>query len=170
MRSSAKHALAMALALVSAPALACEYVTPHFDLCSEGTPWADGTWENGGNSAQLQVGDVEYEAYEPFYGSDEQRSLAAALDHILRRIDGRSPRTHHQRDRLATASLKIVRSIDTVAFTMRPAKMVVMMIASGGGHRVSLTLEAPEGTPVEDLDRLSRDYAALIVPTTRKTD
>ncbi len=153
-----------ALALLPGAATACDYLTEHFEICSEGTPWATGTWENGGDSSTLYLGKIGFEGYEGYIGSDKQRTLRGALDLFLRETADNRTRVHHLRDKFSTADLKIVRSIDTEKYGDNAPQVWAVMIAQAGKQRIELRLIAPADTPLADVERLSRDYAALIRP------
>jgi hypothetical protein len=149
-------------------ALGCDYLTHHFEHCIEGTPWAQGVWEQGGDSATLHLDNIEYEGFEQFIGSDEQTSLRGALDLLLRKTSDRHPeRKTVQRDKFSTADLKIVRIIVTdVDYKGQPRINTWMIAQAPDRTRIMLSVRAPIGTDVAEMDRLSRAYAALVKPRT----
>jgi hypothetical protein len=156
---------ALALSILPVSGQACEDLTQHFELCSEGTPWAAGRWENGGDSATLYLGTIGFEGYEQYIGSDKATSLRGALDLFLRETAENRTRQNHVRDKFSTADLKIVRSIDTEQYKADDPTLWVVMIAQAADKtRIELSLTAPQDTPVADLDRLSREYAARVRP------
>jgi hypothetical protein len=159
-------ALAAFTALLPLAANACEYLTEHFELCSEGTPWASGRWENGGDSATLYVGDVGYEGFEDYLGYDLTQPMDRQLQGIFTAMNDGSDTKVLQQDRLASTDLALVRMIFD---RINPARtdereLRVTMIAEAAGARIMLNVVAPPDTALADVDRLSRDYVALIQP------
>lgn len=161
----ARWLLAAGLAIAPLPVLACEHLTRQFELCSDSTPWASGRWENGGDSATLYVDGIGFEGFEEYIGSADSTSLNGAMKRLLRETAEVLTRDGHLRDSFSTAHLTIERSIATEQFQTNAPEVKVLMIAEGStGARIALTLRAPEGTSVAEMDRLSRDYAALVRP------
>ncbi len=164
-------AAALALA-VPGPVLACEYLTKHFELCPEGTPWATGRWENGGDSATLYVGDIGYEGYEDYRYHDPAKTIYAEMDTRNAEPSRQSQTVTLKADRLAAADMAFVRIIEQVSNKSIGTEVWVTMIAEDTrdpqkqGARILLQLRAPADTPVERVERLSREYAALVWPRT----
>jgi hypothetical protein len=155
---------AMAL-LLPGPALACDYLTQHFEHCFETTPFAEGVWDQGGDSATLYLDKIGFEGFEDYIGHGKSTSLRGALDLLLREMSDNKTSKNHLRDRFSTSSLKIVRSIDTEQWKNDPPQIRVMMIAQAADRsRISLSVTAPADTPIAELDHLSRAYAALVRP------
>lgn len=149
--------------LLPGPVLACDYLTQHFEHCIETTPFAEGVWEQGGDSATLYLGQIGFEGYEDYIGHSKSTSLRGALDFLLRETSENRTRENHLRDRFTTDDLKIVRSIDTSQWKDNAPQVWVTMIAQAPDRsRIELTVKAPVDTPIDELDRLSRSYAALV--------
>ncbi len=159
--------IACAIAMLTATsAFGCERLTPHFSLCAEGTPWADGRWENAGDSATLYVGEIGFEGYEDYPETGSGKSLEAELAQSTARWSDSATTTvqFHLGDHLRTPALNIYRNIATVTFETYKPNLWVTMVASGGGHRIMLTVQAPVDTGLDQIDALSRQYAGLIQP------
>jgi hypothetical protein len=153
----------IALGLTS-QAQACDYLTEHFELCAEGTDWANGTWEQGGDSATLYLGKIGFEAFEDYLGHDATQTIGAELNTVMASWADTAKIDHHSRDSLKTPDLKIVRTIDTLAFSGDAPTLRVTMIAVSHRQRIMLMVSAPPDTPLDTLDKLSQAYAGLIRP------
>jgi len=153
---------------VPGPVLACEYLTKHFELCAEGTPWATGRWENGGDSAMLYVGEIGYEGFEDYRSHDPAKSIYQEMDDAKRS----SPNdvVILKSDRLAAADMAFARTISRETSDSFGTEVWVTMIAEDirdpqtQGARILLWLRAPADTDVDEVERLSREYAALVWP------
>jgi hypothetical protein len=148
----------------SAYAEACQYLTSKFELCTEGTPWANGEWVQGGDSATLIVDGVEYEGFFPYLDHDPALTPSAELDHLARNWGDETKVKTHQRDRLRSDTLAIERVIQTIRFESRQPELRVTMIAEAGDQRILLMVRAPSGTSIDRIDELSRLYAGLVRP------
>jgi hypothetical protein len=158
--------LAASTALQPLASNACEYLTQHFELCSEGTPWATGRWENGGDSATLYVGDIGYEGFENYLGYDLTQPMDRQLQTLFTAMNDGSDAKVLQQDRLASSDLALVRVIFD---RINPARtdereLRVAMIAEAAGARIMLDVIAPPDTSLADVERLSRAYVALVQP------
>jgi hypothetical protein len=161
--------LALALALPG-PALACEHLSEHYELCSEGTPWETGDWVNGGDSATLTVGGIEYEGFEDYGSHDPAKTIYAEMDDLVRGRTEIGEVVPLMADRLLAADMAFARVIHKGTFGSFGTHIWVFMIAEDirdpqkAGARILLLMRAPADTPLPDLDRLSREFAALVYP------
>jgi len=159
--------IGLALA-VSGPVQACEYLTKHFELCAEGTPWATGRWENGGDSAMLYVGEIGYEGFEDYQSHDPAKSIYQEMDDAKRSSPNEV--VILKSDRLAAADMAFARTISRETSDSFGTEVWVTRIAEDirdpqkQGARTLLLLRAPLDTPLADVERLSREYAALVYP------
>lgn len=143
---------------------ACEYLTQHFELCDEGTPWANGTWEQGGDSATLHLDGVAYDSFEDYLGRDDAQLPQANLKYLMTHWAEDAKVVNHGNDTLPHPDMPVLRTINTITFPNDPPQLRVTMIAHANGERILMMLRAPSDMPVEQIDQLSRDYAALVRP------
>jgi hypothetical protein len=161
--------LALALALPG-PVIACEYLTQHYELCPEGTPWANGRWENGGDSATLYVGKIGYEGFEDYRYHDPDKTIYQEMDDRTQDPERPNVVVALKADRLAAQDMAFVRVIERVTSDSFGTEVWVTMFAEdtrdapNPGARILLQLRAPADTPVDKVDRLSREFAALVWP------
>jgi hypothetical protein len=154
---------AMALAVPGA-AQACQYLTSHFELCDEGTPWANGTWEQGGDSATLHLDGVKYDSFEEYLGRDDAQLPEANLTYLMTHWAEDAKVVNHLYDSLPHPDMPVLRTINTITFPNDPPQLRVTMIANAKGERILMMLRAPGDLSVDQIDTLSRDYAALVRP------
>lgn len=162
--------LALAALPLAGPALACEYLTEHFELCLEGSPWAGGRWENGGDSATLYIRDERYapelsfEGFEDYYGKDRRKALSGDLAAVTEATGSDETRVEMDRDRFRTADLKVVRVVNMTSFAGDAPHLVVEMIAAAKGERIFILMNGPSDVPVPEMKAISQDMAARIHP------
>ena len=154
---------ALALVLPNA-AQACQYLTSHFELCDEGTPWANGTWEQGGDGATLHLDGVKYDSFEDYLGRDDAQLPEANLEYLMTHWAEDAKVANHANDTLPHPDMPVLRTINTITFPNDPPQLRVTMIAHAKGERILMMLRAPGDMPVDQIDQLSRDYAALVHP------
>lgn len=163
--------LALALALPG-PAVACEYLTKHYELCSEGTPWETGDWVSGGDSATLTVNGIGYSGYEDYRTYDPELTIYAEMDLLVQSRSNIGKVVPLMADRLMAVDMAFARMIHRGTFKYLGTEIWVFMIAEDirdpqkGGARIQLTMRAPKNTPLKVVDRLSREFAALVYPRT----
>jgi hypothetical protein len=155
---------AVTVLCLGSPAIACEYMTTHFQICTEGTPFATGVWEQGGDSSTLYLGEIGFQGFEDYIGQDNGQDHDSQLNRLVASSTESGTVDHHSRDKLTMPDLRIVRSIDTIAFPDTKPILRVTMIAASITDSILLMIEAPADTPLDAIDQLSRDYAALIRP------
>ncbi len=157
-----RAALAAAVAaMMPGMATACAYLTQHFELCTEGTDWAKGRWEQGGDSATLYLGKIGYEGFEEYLAHDPKLSIEAELAAGLAGVHEVAPVAPIERDRPAHPTLSVVRSIDMVTFNEKP-ELRVTMIADAGTERIMIMVRAPADTPLDTIRMLSQGYLELV--------
>jgi hypothetical protein len=149
-------------------AFGCDDLTQHFNHCIEDTPWAQGVWEQGEASASPDLDTTAYEGFAQFTGSDKQTLRRAALDLLLRQtIDQHPERKTPLRDERATQDLRIVPVIPTDVGHLGQQLINAGTIAQApDNQRIKLSVRAPIGTALVEMDRLSRTHSALVKPLT----
>ena len=105
----------LAIALPQA-ARACQYLTQHFELCDEGTPWANGTWEQFGDGATLHLDGVAYDSFEDYLGRDDAVPPEANLKFLMTHWDEDAQVLNHQTDTLSHPDMPVLRTINTITF------------------------------------------------------
>lgn len=157
---------ALALALWPGAALACDGITRHFVLCSDGTPWAGAEWDQFGDGVTVRLGALEFDSVEDWAGRHEGEAptVEAALARVLADPDPEDKVVDDLRDGIETPHLRIARAVQGITFAGDPPVRRAWMLAEGGGHRVLLILTGPGEMGPADLDRASREVAALVRP------
>lgn len=143
----------------------CPGLSRHFDFCDAGTDWAAGDWEQFGDGATLHLGDWDFDFAEDWAGRHafEAPTIAAALQALSDDGRGERARVDHLADAFATPDLSVVRQVQTLTFEDETT-LRATMIAEGGGQRILLMLNAPPETPIDLMERRSREIAALVRP------
>jgi hypothetical protein len=144
---------------------ACEYLTQHFELCAEGTDWANGVWEQGGDSATLYLGQVGFEGFEEYLARGEGPTPADELNAIQKYWSDDAKIEPFVRDTMTTDYLTVERSIDTLRFGDDTPVVRATMIASAKGEQIMLMVSAPPEMPLAEMEYMSRHYARLVRPT-----
>ncbi|VDC30189.1 hypothetical protein [Pseudogemmobacter humi] len=163
---SFRPVLAGALALIAAPALACQPLTRHFGICAEDTPWENGIWESAGDSDTLRLGDFAYEGFEDYLGHNPEQSIETERETLISEWQDTLVAIHAL-DSFDTPDLHLVRLIASRAWPDEPGFIEATMIAGAKerpGLRLMLRVTAPADTTPAELDTLSRSYAGLIRP------
>jgi hypothetical protein len=154
---------------IATPALAedCAGLTRHFNLCDAGTDWASGEWEQFGDGATLHLGPIALDSVEDWAGRQlgEASTPEAALDALIADKTDDEINVNLLRDVIETPHLHIARVIQTITFAGNPPIIRASMIAEGTDERVLIMLSAPATVPLDEIDRRSREVAALLRPT-----
>ncbi len=161
------HPLVLSSALavmLPGAAQACQYLTQHFELCDEGTVWANGTWEQGGDSATLHLNGVAYDSFEDYLGRDDAQLPEANLKYLMTHWAEDAEVVNHLTDTLPHPDMPVLRSINTLTRPGNPPELRVSMIANAKGERILMMLTAPADMPVDQIETLSRGYATLVRP------
>lgn len=164
--------LALVLALLPGPAVAggCDYLTEHFELCLEGSAWAEGRWENGGDSATLYLADkrfaqeLSFEGFEDYVGKDRGKTLGDDLAAATALRSADETRVELGRDRFRTGDLKGVRQITLTRFAGDAPRLVVEMVAAAQGERIFIRMNAPSDMPLPEMTAISNDIVERIHP------
>ena len=160
-----KMMLALFLTALPAAGSAREYPTPNFDHCRDGTPWANGIWQNGDDSATLYLGKIALEGYKDLIGHDKAALLRGASIRLMRETADHQTWQNLIRDTFTTAPFQIERRVETSQYRGPAPVLSVMMIAQASDKsRIRLSVDLPAGTSIADIDLLSRDFAALVRP------
>ena len=133
-------------------------------MCIRDRPWATGTWEQGGDSATLHLNGVAYDGFEDYLGRDDAQLPEANLKYLMTQWDEDAEVVNHLTDTLPHPDMPVLRTINTLTFRSDPPELRVTMIAHANGERILMMLRAPADMPLDQIDTLSRGYAALVRP------
>jgi hypothetical protein len=140
----------------------CAPMSRHFAFCDDVTDWAEAEWEQSGDGATIALGDLRLEFTEDWVGRDDAQDSGAAIDALLDEMTADATHEEIARDRFTAGDLTVVRVIQTIAVDNDPPVLRAMMIAGAEAGRILLSLDAPAGLPVEEIDRRSREVAGLV--------
>lgn len=160
--------LGVALALPQA-ASACAQLSEHVWMCDRDTMWEAAEWDPAGDGSARFLGDLVLTFTEEWPGfeiSDDIATLEegfATYDEWVAG-DGQVPLERLLSDRVSVGGATAARAIQRDAIEGN-AYMSVVMLTQVGASRIMLYLDAPDNTPQDEMDTMSRDILALLRDT-----
>ncbi|APE43457.1 hypothetical protein BOO69_08535 [Sulfitobacter alexandrii] len=165
-RLAVAGAVGMALLGLPQAAVACAQLSQDVWMCDRGTPWETATWDQYGDGATLLLDDYvldftqEWPGHEITDGVSTLEELFATYN-AWAAAEAEAPANLLQSDRMNLPHATVVRHIQRDLWEGEPYLQAVML-AQVSDARIMLWLQAPNETPVEDLDLASREVASLL--------
>jgi hypothetical protein len=158
--------LAGALALPQAAA-ACAQLSQHVWLCDRGTPWEMAEWDQYGDGSTLYLDDLRLNFTEEWPGHRIGENDATLEEQYVTyaewmKAEDNAPEEVFATDRLDLPEARVLRYLQRDRIAGEPATMSAVMLAEVAAARIMLWLDAPETTPMAEIDTLSRDLAAML--------
>lgn len=160
--------IALAWALPSAAA-ACAQLSENVWMCDRSTAWETAEWDAAGDGSARFLGDLTLTFTEEWPGfeiGDDVTTLEERYATYAEWVagDGQMPLEQLQNDRVTVGDATSVRSIQRDEIEGN-AYMSVVMMTQVGASRIMLYLDAPDSTPITEMDTMSRDILALLRDT-----
>ncbi|QFT60007.1 hypothetical protein FIU94_14340 [Sulfitobacter sp. THAF37] len=165
-----RRALAWALgaALLSLPqtAAACAQLSQDVWMCARGSAWETATWDQYGDGATLLLDDYVLDFTQDWPGSEITDGIST-LEELFTTYaawaaaEAEAPSNLLQSDKLDLPHATVVRQIQRDLWEGEPYLQAVML-AQVSDARIMLWLQAPNETPVEDLDLVSREVVTQL--------
>jgi len=172
-KAMAGAALALALmAPLSASAQDCAPLSAGFELCANGTPWAEARWIQFGDGAAIEMGPYYLEFAEHWAGRNDDSTLDGALDTLLAVMleheleEGMDPPETMLRDAFETDALSVVRVVQSIDMGDDTPLLMATMIAEGAGDgpRIAVMFSHDDVVTLDRLNQKTQDFVALIRP------
>lgn len=162
------------VALLTAPqsALACAQLTQHIWMCARDTPWETATWDQFGDGATLLMQQYILNFTEDFPGSDlrddlttleEQYTTYDAFQQDIYDEDYPAPTVI--RTDAVTLDITAAHRVVQRGIWMGTPYIEAATLAEVGAHRILLQLQAPDETPLADLDRQTEAVLSFLHDT-----
>lgn len=148
---------------------ACAQLSENIWMCDRGTAWEAAEWDAAGDGSARFLGDLTLTFTEEWPGFDIGDDVTTLEERYATYAewvagDGQIPLEQLQSDRVTVGGATSVRSIQRDEIEGN-AFMSVVMLAEVGASRIMLFLDAPDNTPLGDMDTMSRDILALLKDT-----
>ena len=161
-----------AATLAAAPAIAesCAPLSANFELCTEGTPWAEAEWFQFGDGASIQMGPYYIELTEHWIAGDARASLEDTLDALLAemleadRDEGMAPPETLLRDTFEAGALTVVREVVSIDMDDDMPMLMATMVAEGEGTRIAVMFSHDDTVALDELGNAAQGFVALIRP------
>lgn len=158
--------------LITTPAFAesCAPLSPHFELCPQGTPWTEARWISFGDGTAIEMGPYYLEFAEHWAGRSDSGTLDAALDALLgemleaEREEGMDPPETLLRDTFEAGPLVVARVVQSVDMGDDEPLLMATMIIEGEGARIAVMFGNDGAVALDDLSDDARAFVALIRP------
>jgi len=164
---------AAALMLSTSPAhaaTACAPLSTSFQLCADGTPWAEARWISFGDGVALELGDFYLEFVEDWATRQDDDPMDTALDALLAEMNElddelglNAPELLH-RDAFESPPLSVVRAVKDIAEQGDEPLLMAVMIAAAPQGRIAVMFGHDGEIDLDTLDHEARSLIALVRP------
>lgn len=161
-------AWALGAALVALPqtAAACAQLSQDVWMCDRGTAWETATWDQYGDGATLLLDDYVLDFTQEWPGHEITDAAATLEEQYVTyaewvAADAQVPSEVLMADKLTLPHATALRHLQRDVWEDE-AYLQAVMLSQVGAARIMLWLQAPNETPINELESASRDLATLL--------
>jgi hypothetical protein len=166
----AAGAVAMLLSVPAQATTDCAPLSASFELCADGTPWAEARWISFGDGVALELGDYYLEFIEDWATRQDDDPLDTALDALLAEMNelddelGIEAPELLRRDAFDSPPLIVARAVKDIAEQGDVPLLMAVMIAAAPEGRIAVMFGHDGEIDLDTLDREARSLIALVRP------